>query len=295
MYTLLIVDDTKENLSILLELLGEEYDVIPVTNGKEALDIVKEEKIDLILLDVMMPEMDGFEVCKILKEDTETKDIPIIFITAKTDEDSIEKAYEIGGSDYVTKPFRPRELKARVKRELELQKLQKQLKIMATTDSLTGLYNRRHFSTLARHIFDISRRDKKNISILMIDIDKFKRINDTYGHQTGDYVIKHIADILKKTKRESDIACRYGGEEFVILLPSTPIEGGCELARKIKEAVEREEFKTEQGSIVKVTVSIGVSQVFFDSEKNIEPALKRADEALYEAKEAGRNTVCIRK
>ncbi len=142
--TILAVDDTVANLDILIELLNS-YDIVDATSGEDALEIVEEENIDLILLDIMMPEMDGFEVCAKLKENPATKDIPIIFITAKTDEDSIEKAYELGGSDYVSKPFKPKELLARVKIQFELQNLQNELKLLASTDSMTKLYNRRLF------------------------------------------------------------------------------------------------------------------------------------------------------
>jgi len=180
--TILVVDDTISNLDILIELLHD-YDVIDATNGKDALEIAEEEEIDLILLDIMMPDMDGYETCQKLKSNSTTKNIPIIFITAKSDEDSIEKAYEIGGIDYVTKPFKPKELLARVNRELQLQDLQKQLKLLASTDPMTTLYNRRFFTNIASHLLDLAKRDKKTISIVMIDIDKFKTVNDTYGHQ----------------------------------------------------------------------------------------------------------------
>ena len=179
--TILVVDDTIANLDILLELL-DNYDLIDVTNGKDALKIAQNEDIDLILLDIMMPEMDGYEVCKRLKSNPKTKDIPIIFITAKTDEESIERAFDIGGSDYIMKPFMPKELLARVKKELYIQTLQNELKLLAITDSMTELYNRRYFTQAAKHLFDLSKREKKNLSLVMLDIDKFKNINDTYGH-----------------------------------------------------------------------------------------------------------------
>jgi len=207
--TILIVDDTVANLDILGELL-KKYDVIDATNGEDALEILEDEKVDLILLDIMMPDMDGYEVCSRLKNNSNTKDIPIIFITAKTDEDSIEKAYEIGGIDYVTKPFRPKELLARVKRELQLQELQSELKLLASTDPMTKLYNRRYFTKMAEHTLDLVKREKKDLSIIMLDIDKFKNVNDTYGHQVGDDVIIELANTIRANQRNSDIVCRYG-------------------------------------------------------------------------------------
>ena len=288
--TILIVDDTVENLDILAALL-KEYDIIDATSGEDALDILEEDdSIDLILLDIMMPEMDGFEVCQKIKQNPKTKDIPIIFITAKTDENSIEKAYDIGGADYVTKPFKPKELLARVKRELELQDLQTELKLLASTDSMTKLYNRRYFTKTSKHILDLAKRENQDISLIMLDIDKFKTINDTYGHDVGDEVIISLANELISTQRSSDVVCRFGGEEFVILLPNTPIEGAVHTAENIRKNIENIILEINNKQI-SFTVSIGVSSIKQD-ETNIEKALKRADEALYSAKENGRNKVC---
>lgn len=289
--TILIVDDTVENLDIL-ETLLEGYDIVDATNGADALEILEEEKIDLILLDIMMPDMDGYEVCKKIKENFETKDIPIIFITAKTDENSIEKAYDVGGIDYVRKPFKPKELLARVKRELELQELHTELRRLASTDPLTTLYNRRYFTKMAQSILDLSKREKHNLSIIMLDIDKFKNINDIYGHQVGDEVIVYLSNILLKNQRKSDVICRYGGEEFVVLLPNTTIEGAFRVAENLRKEVELATLHLLENKNLKFTISIGVSMVDVKNEINIEKALKRADDALYHAKENGRNRVC---
>ncbi len=289
--TILVVDDTISNLDILGELL-KDYDVIDATNGQEALEIIEREPVNLILLDIMMPNMDGFEVCKILQSNNETKDIPIIFLTAKTDEDSIEEAYDIGGSDYVTKPFKPRELLARVKRELKLQDLQEKLKLLASTDPMTKLYNRRYFTEVALHTVELSKRTKQDLSIIMLDIDKFKNVNDTYGHQVGDEVIISLANELLKLQRKSDIICRFGGEEFVILLPNIDSNGAFVVAEKIRQQIESLSIEIENSVSIKYTVSIGVSQINLETENNIESSLKRADDALYEAKENGRNKVC---
>jgi len=292
--TILVVDDTATNLDILTDLL-EQYDVISTISGKDALKIVNDEIIDLILLDIMMPEMDGYEVCKILKADEKTKDIPIIFITAKIDEDSIEMAYDVGGSDYVTKPFKPRELLSRVKKELNYKDMVDKLKFLASTDPMTQLYNRRYFTKMSDFIFDLTKREKQNLSIVMLDIDKFKNVNDTYGHKVGDDVIISLANKLIDHQRKSDVICRYGGEEFVILLPNTSIDGANTLAQKIRKDIELLTIKLLSNKSLKFTVSLGVSQVDLESDKNIELALKRADDALYEAKETGRNKVCIYK
>ena len=288
--TILAVDDTSTNLDILEDLL-EQYDVINAISGEDALKIVETEKIDLILLDIMMPNMDGYEVCRRLKLDDKAKDIPIIFITAKTDEDSIEKAYDIGGVDYVSKPFKPKELLAKVRRELKLQDLQNELKLLASTDPMTKLYNRRYFTKMAEHTLDLVKREKKDLSVIMLDIDKFKNVNDTYGHQVGDDVIIELANKLMECQRQSDIVCRYGGEEFVILLPNTSIDGAKVVAEKIREEVESLSINLLTNEKLNFTISLGVSQVNLENESNIELALKRADDALYIAKENGRNKV----
>ena len=265
--TILIVDDTVENLDILEELL-EQYDIISVTNGKDAIDIANKEKIDLILLDIMMPYMNGYEVCKTLKSNKDTKDIPVIFITAKTDEESIEKAYEVGGADYVTKPFLPKELKARVKKELQIQDMMNKLKLLASTDPMTKLYNRRYFAKISEHTLDLARRENEELSIIMLDIDKFKNINDTYGHKVGDDVIITLANNLINSQRKSDITCRFGGEEFIILLPNTTLDGAKNVAQKLRQNIENISINNEN-KIIKFTISLGVSQIDIQNEYNI--------------------------
>ena len=297
--TILVVDDTETNIDILVELLSDLYEVMVALDGETALEIVEEEKIDLILLDIMMPVMNGYEVCRALKSNNRTADIPVIFITVNTDEDSIERAYECGGIDYVTKPFKPRELLARVNRELKMQELirdlresRAKLKRMAITDPMTRLYNRRYFTEISSNLFKVCRRDHKNLSVIMLDIDKFKRVNDTHGHQVGDSVIILLADILTAQKRKSDIACRYGGEEFVLLLPDAGLAGSEKLAGKIRTTVEENILNLPTGETLRFTVSLGIAQVDMNDEQNIEAALSRADKALYAAKDSGRNRIC---
>jgi len=298
---ILVVDDTESNIDILVELLSDIYEVMVALDGESAVEIAKEEIPDLILLDIMMPGMDGYEVCRILKSDEKTRDIPIIFITANTSEKSIEKAYDIGGNDYVTKPFRPRELLARVHRELELRKLiedlersREEMRLMAITDPMTKLYNRRYFSEISEDIFSLAKRNGHNLGVIMLDIDKFKRVNDTYGHQVGDEVIISLANVIVTHIRQSDTACRYGGEEFVILLPETDINGVRNVAEKIRRAVEESKMELPDGVELKYTVSLGITEADFEKDRNVEKVIGRADEALYDAKESGRNRVCDR-
>ena len=285
--TILIVDDTETNIDILLELLSE-YDIAVATDGQSALEIVDDEKPNLILLDIMMPEMDGYEVCQRLKEREETKDIPVVFITAKTDEDSIEKAYSIGAMDYVTKPFKPRELLAKVETQLKVNHLIKYLDYIASHDEMTGVYNRRKFFELANDKFI---NEKENLYAVMIDIDKFKNINDTYGHAIGDEVIKLVANTILENISSSSIFGRIGGEEFAILCNSK--ENVVQKIEDIREAVSQQNILYEKETLVHFTISEGISK-FNGTESTLDELLKEADKALYEAKETGRNKVIFR-
>ena len=297
-FTILIVDDTETNVDILVELLSDIYEIVVALDGESALGILNDQSIDLILLDIMMPKMDGYEVCKRAKQKPDTHDIPIIFITAKIDENSIEKAYDIGGVDYVTKPFKPKELFARIKTQLHLRELikeletsRKTLKRLSELDPMTNLCNRRYFTHVSKNVLALARRDRSDLSLIMLDIDKFKRINDTYGHKMGDDVLVAFAGILLKMIRKSDYACRFGGEEFIVMLPETPLDGAIEIAEKIRKSIEALSLKTENHQNVMITVSLGVTCVDLLNDPHIESAIQRADEALYRAKKEGRNQV----
>jgi len=293
--TILIIDDSILNLDIIGEIL-KEYDVVDATSAKDAYSILQEEDISLILLDIVMPEIDGFEACKYFKTHEKSKNIPIIFLTAKSDEESIERAYGVGGIDYVSKPIKPKELLARVKTQLELQQLildleesHKQLKLLASIDPMTELYNRRYFQHISQNIITLDDRDNHATSFIMLDIDKFKSINDTFGHAVGDSCIIFLAQILKELKRESDILFRFGGDEFLILLPNTGLDGAMNLAEKVRVKVEESSFTHEAQKVI-FTVSLGVSTRSTDK-LDIENTVILADKALYISKESGRNRV----
>jgi len=290
---ILVVDDEKINLNILISLLGDKYEVYAALNAKKALETLDKKEINLILLDIVMPSIDGFEACGILKKQAHTQDIPVIFITVESDEKTIEEAYDIGGIDFITKPFKPKELLAKVKRELHLQEMQQELKLLASTDPMTKLYNRRYFTNASVHIFDLAKRNKTDLSMIMLDIDNFKSVNDTFGHKTGDDVIIHLANILHTQQRKSDIVCRFGGEEFLILLPNTTSENAKIVAEKIRGSVLQSSIYLNEKKSIQYTVSLGVAAVNPQSETNIEEAIKRADKALYKAKESGRNQTCV--
>ena len=295
---ILIVDDTETNIDILVELLGDFYEIVVALDGISALEILQEQEIDLILLDIMMPIMDGYQVCKKIKKDTSMNSIPVIFITARTDEASIEKAYEVGGVDYVTKPFKPKELFARVKTQLQLSTLikeleasKRELKYLSEIDPMTKLYNRRYFNHVAKNMMQLAKRDESTLSVVMLDIDKFKEVNDTYGHDVGDEIIIALSDILLEMTRESDLVCRYGGEEFLLLLPETSLEGALVIAEKIRKKVALFVLSLENGHKVSVTLSSGVSEVDSIQDQTIEASIKKADIALYTAKSKGRDQV----
>ena len=283
--TILIVDDTESNIDILLEILGN-YDLIVATDGFSAIEIANEDKIDLILLDILMPEIDGFEVCRRLKLNDNTKNIPIIFITAKTDEESIERAYDVGGIDYVSKPFKPKELLARVKKELKLSSLINHLNYLVAHDVMTGVYNRREFFKMATKYFEIH----KDLFAIMLDIDDFKAINDQHGHAVGDKVIQAVSKTISIFIDEQSIFGRLGGEEFAFICNNKPYEIVIKKVEKIRHAIEQLEITTEDNKIVKLTISSGISKKQTDT-KNLDYLLKIADDLLYEAKRQGKNKV----
>lgn len=286
--TILIVDDEVINLDILGEILSE-YDVIDTTNSNDIFKIIEKEKIDLILLDIIMPNTNGFEVCKELKNNPKTKHIPIIFITANSDENSIEEAYNVGGNDYIIKPFKQKEVLARVRTQLKLKDLIEHLEFISYYDQLSGLYNRRKFFQLAKDKFD---NDKENLYAVIMDLDKFKLINDTYGHDIGDKVIKCFAETINKLLPNDSIFARIGGEEFALIInmPTLELEKFLDYLRLEINSISLEINKDE---FIKFTISMGASK-YKNSFNTLEELLKDADKGLYEAKDSGRNKSIFR-
>jgi diguanylate cyclase (GGDEF)-like protein len=309
MKKILIVDDYPANIKVLGELLRDEFEVLVATNGLKAVALAREKVPDLILMDVMMPEMDGFRAASMIKNDELTEDIPIIFITAKGETEDIVKGFEVGGQDYITKPFNPQELFARVNTHLELKQSQQALKdyslelekanmelkelnarleFMAWHDQLTGLPNRRYMRDRIKSEQVRSDRSGKPFALVMGDIDDFKHVNDTYGHETGDGVLKHISAIITASLRKQDLLSRWGGEEFLFLLPETDLNGAMIVSEKIRSSIEAEPYKHEDKSI-HLTLTLGVAE--FDVSQGIDSAIKRADEALYKGKKGTKNCV----
>lgn len=287
--TILVVDDTKGNLDMLPDIL-QDYNIIPCTSGADALEMVRKEQINLILLDMRIPEIDGYTVCAKLKQNPDTQEIPIIFITAKIDAKSIEKVYELGGADYVTQPFKPKELLARVRVQLRLQDVLRELDTMTTRDALTGIFNRRKFFELGEPLFNASSR---KLYVLMIDIDHFKKINDQYGHNMGDIVLKKVADAIKDVLPPDAIFGRMGGEEFAVMYTSQTHQHAMDIVSDILRTVSQARIALKDGSTISCTISIGIGRKHPEF-TSLDSMLTEADMTLYEAKENGRNTSIFR-
>lgn len=293
---ILIVDDTVFNIKLLIAALEDDYDISIATNGKDALSVAHSNNPpDIILLDIMMPEMNGYEVCEKLKQEKDTKDIPIIFVTAMQDGKSEEHGLKLGAIDYITKPFSIPIVKAKIKNHLELKRYKDLLKENSAIDGLTQIANRRRFDQAFKIETKRVRRSGSYLSVLMVDIDYFKNYNDTYGHLQGDVCLRKVAQIMKASlNRPGDMVTRWGGEEFAILLPDTDKEGAILIAEKLRKAVADLAIVHETSLVDKVvTVSIGVATSDPADYTSYEKLLEQSDHALYKAKETGRNRISV--
>lgn len=291
--SILLVDDEPANIRILLELLRQDYKALVATNGKNALQLAQSEHPpDLILLDVMMPDMDGYEVCKELKANPRTQKIPIIFITAKDSEKDEMKGFDLGAVDYVTKPFSPVIVKARVQTHTELKRYCDILEDLSFRDGLTAVANRRKFDEYLHTTWEFAVRESSSLSLIMIDIDRFKNYNDLYGHQSGDSCLIRIAKQISATiKRKIDLVARYGGEEFVCILPRTNVTDAVTIAENIRKSVLDLKIPCDSSGSY-VSVSLGTATVKPPATcQSPDELLKAADESLYRSKENGRNQV----
>ena len=293
LHSILIVDDDGLNTEALKQILISEYNVYTANSGASAIEMAEKLFPDLILLDIMMPEMDGYSVLAALKNSKKTQNIPVIFITGLGSNDEEEKGLNLGAVDYITKPFSLTTVRLRVKRQIDTIDQLRAVERLSMIDQLTDLPNRRSFEAQLNTEWARAIRDKTNISILFIDADRFKNYNDSFGHQQGDIALKFFAKILTETlKRPGDYGARWGGEEFIALLPNTDSVGALEVAEQIRLNVEEMEIPCTDGQGAKVTVSIGVNTVKHDHGDTVENFILGADNALYSAKEKGRNMVC---
>lgn len=289
----MIVDDSATNRQMLGDLLKAEYEVLLGGNGEEGLALAREHQPDVILLDVKMPEVDGYEVLRRLKEDDRTSALCVVFITGEASPEAEERGLIQGASDYVTKPFHPTVVKARVALHMQMVRQRRMLESLANIDGLTELPNRRQFDAVFAAEWSRAKRTGQPLCVAWLDVDFFKRYNDSYGHAMGDQALQAVArNLRKRIQRPADLVARYGGEEFVVVMPDTPIEGGMELAERLRIGVEGLSIPHKRSSAaVCLTVSIGVAGTLEDGAPTADALLQRADERLYRAKKAGRNRV----
>lgn len=322
----LIVDDNNQNIQLAAAQLTDEQISVGIANGgEEALAIAAEEQFDLVLLDVMMPDMDGFTVCRKLKQQPQYRDVPVIFLTARSDKESVLEGFEAGGVDYVTKPFFGPELKRRAHTHLELRAAMQQLEEInaqlnkdilqsvevetdlrrseqtlaetnrllheqATTDELTGLRNRRSMAAILEYECERSARSGSYFAIVLCDIDHFKRVNDTYGHPCGDLILKSVASVLTSEIRSQDQVARWGGEEFLLLLPETSETGARNVAEKTRAAIAQTTTACDSHEIG-TSMTFGVAEA--GPGDSVGAVVERADRALYTGKSLGRNRVVV--
>lgn len=288
---ILVVDDQPLNIRSLHQLLAKDYEIFMATSGADAIPFCENTPPDLVLLDVFMPDMDGLEVCKRLKNNSRTASIPVIFVTASSTPEGEDACWDAGCVDFVTKPINPSTLRRRVQAQLTLKFQADELRQMAYVDGLTGISNRRTLEELLAREWQRSRRNKQKVTALMIDVDNFKRFNDLYGHLAGDDCLRQIAEVMRVICRRSyDIVGRYGGEEFCCVLPEATPNYALQVAERILTSVYSLQIP-HQGNDGKefVTVSIGVASLLPDGLRNASDLLAKADGELYAAKLAGRN------
>ena len=298
---ILIIDDSEtvreqiiQTLMRATALFDHYYEA---ADGIEGFKQVMAHPMSLIVCDLEMPRMDGFKFLGMLQTREELRDIPVIMLTGREDRDLKIKGLEQGACDYVTKPFDAGELIARVRVQLKIRLLQDELKRsneklqeLSNTDPLTMLYNRRYMMSALERELHRAQRKGAPLSLIIMDIDHFKRINDTFGHQQGDVVLMRVAELARQSLRSYDVAARYGGEEFVLILPETSHEEALHVADRLRLAIQQEAFAAPINT-TRITISMGVASFPCPGLTTIDDLIRAADEALYRAKQSGRNRV----
>lgn len=297
-----VVDDdrmTREYVSGLLR--GHGYRVTAVESAQKLLDLHRAGEVDLVLLDVVMDGLSGVDCCRILKSTQHDTFVPVILVTARSDPDSRVEGLRIGADDYVSKPFDERELLARIEAMLrikrsydELSAARDRLARLAVQDELTGLFNVRYLHSRLTEEYKRAERHRDPLALAMLDVDYFKTVNDRFGHDAGDLVLREVSARLKKSVREIDVVTRYGGEEFVVLLPSTHLAGALVVAERIATSLREAPFDVGSGQKgIAVTASIGLALYPSRGVTSKEALLRSADRALYRAKDDGRDRICV--
>ncbi len=292
-HTVLIVDDEKHNRLLLTELFAGQYRVIQAKNGAQAIELAQQHQPDLILLDVLMPDMDGMAVVRTLKREDRTRQIPVVFITALDSAADEELGLELGAVDYITKPFHPSIVRVRVRNHLQIVHQRRLLEQLAALDGLTGIPNRRRFDQALEQEWRRCQRAGQPLSLIVADVDWFKPYNDALGHAAGDRVLQEVAAVLRQgARRPGDLAARYGGEEFVLLLPGTDVPQAQELAEQLRGRVQQLALAHPASPVAPcVTLSLGGASTLAQTSEVDGGFFARADAALYQAKKAGRNRV----
>jgi len=293
-HTLLVIDDSELNILALTRILETDYSVVVARSGNEGVETAKEVAPDVIILDIIMPDIDGYETIKILKKNVSTRKIPVIFITAMTKSEDEEKGLALGAADYITKPFSKEIVKLRVQNQVRMLDYISTIEQLSRIDQLTGLHNRRSFHERLTSEWKLAVRESTTISVLIMDVDHFKHCNDTYGHLLGDTILQKVAkELSKSARRPTDFVARWGGEEFIMLLPKTESENALMVAEFIRKNVEDMVVTFNDGRQTSVTISIGVNSNTPTVECAVYEFLHYADKALYAAKSNGRNMVVV--
>lgn len=306
-FLIMLVDDSQQNLELILEILENHgYGTLVATSGSQALEQLEKIIPDLILLDLMMPDINGFEVCQRLKQSDRCKEIPVIFVTASHNADHILEAFEQGAEDYIMKPYKYAEVLARVKTHLHLHRVKdeleqalmdkeiliKRLEALAHTDELTKILNRREIFRLAQEEFERARRYENPFALVTMDLDHFKQINDHYGHAIGDQALVIFTETCQANIHKNDRFGRVGGEEFLLLLPQANYAKAQATAARINQEVAKIEIPIGDCDVLKFTVSLGIT-LYSQEDSSLDDMINRADQALYAAKNEGRNTFCF--
>ena len=294
--SILLIDDSETNISALTKILKPDFYLSVRRNGAEGIEAAKKHLPDIIILDIIMPDLDGFETIASLKKIDAVRHIPVIFITGLSNIKDERKGLKLGAADYITKPFCVEIVKMRVDNQIRMINYIRTIERLSKMDPLTEIPNRRSFDEKLLEEWKRAIRSQASMGVIMIDVDHFKKFNDIHGHTNGDTALKDIADnIMRMLKRPGDFAARWGGEEFVVLLPDTEFSGVISIAEEMLKNIENSIIRLDDGTTAQVSVSIGVNHHAPTAQCDIKDFIRYADDALYAAKAGGRNRVCSHK